>query len=214
MCAHSLIEPWIRPVSLEGPSIRLTPLLPEHASSLWSVGQNPRIWRWMPWRIETDADLERLVMRALQWPETGWGQAFAIESRDDGEKLGSTAYLNADADNLRVEIGATWIAPDWQRTGVNTECKWLLLRHAFEELRANRVEFKTDSRNERSRAALLRIGAEEEGTLRNHMVCPDGSLRHSTYFSVTVQDWPRVETHLAGLKDAYPSGTAKIRTYT
>ena len=154
--------------------------------------------------METDADYEGLVERELQWSETGSGQAFVIESREDGEILGSTAYLNADAHNLRVEIGATWITPDWQRTGVNTECKWLLLRHAFEQLHANRVEFKTDSRNERSRAALARIGAEEEGTLRNHMVCSDGSLRHSTYFSVTVEDWSRVQGHLTGLKDAYP----------
>ncbi len=157
----------------------------------------------MPWRVETEADFEKVVAWALKWTETGSGQAFVIVRREGGEVLGSTAYLNADRHNLRVEIGATWVTPAWQRTGVNTECKWLLLRHAFEELHVNRAEFKTDSMNEASRVALARIGAKEEGTLRNHMVRPDGSLRHSTYFSVTVEEWPRVEERLVALKDAY-----------
>ena len=196
-------DPWIRPLTLEGRTVRLTPLVREHTSALWSVAQDPDLWRWMPWRVETDADFEKVVAQALKWTETGWGQAFVIVNRDGGEVLGSTAYLNADRHNLRVEIGATWITPAWQRTGVNTECKWLLLRHAFGELRVNRVEFKTDSMNEASRVALARIGATEEGTLRNHMVRPDGSLRHSTYFSVTVEEWPRVEERLVALKDAY-----------
>ncbi len=199
-----LSEPWIRPVPLDGRIIRLTPLLREHTGALWSAGRDPSIWRWMPWTVETDADFEDVVERALKWQEVGSGQAFVIESRADGEALGSTSYLNADRHSLRVEIGATWITPDRQRTGVNTECKWLLLRHAFEELGANRVEFKTDSMNKASLAALERIGAKEEGTLRNHMVRPDGSLRHSTYFSVTAEEWPRVERHLAELREAYP----------
>ena len=198
-----LNDPWIRPLTLEGRIIRLTPILREHTSALWSVGQDPSIWRWMPWTVETETDFEDVVDWALEWQVVGSGQAFVIESHDDGEALGSTAYLNADRQNLRVEIGGTWITPSRQRTGVNTECKWLLLRHAFEELGANRVEFKTDSMNKGSRAALARIGATEEGTLRNHMVRPDGSLRHSTYFSVTVEEWPRVEEHLVRLKDAY-----------
>ena len=101
-----------------------------------------------------------------------------------------------------MEIGATWITPAWQRTGVNTACKLLLMRHAFEELQANRVEFKTDSMNLRSRAAIARIGAREEGTLRNHMVRSDGSLRHSTYFGVTVEEWPRIQEHLRRLLTA------------
>ncbi len=196
-------DPWIRPVPLDGRIIRLTPLLREHTSALWSAGRDPSIWLWMPWTVETHTDFEDVVERALEWQEVGSGQAFVIESRADGEALGSTSYLNADRHNLRVEIGGTWITPSRQRTGVNTECKWLLLRHAFEELGANRVEFKTDSMNKGSLAALARIGAKEEGTLRNHMVRPDGSLRHSTYFSVTAEEWPRVERHLAELRDAY-----------
>lgn len=196
--------PWIRPEPMEGEIVRLTPLLREHASRLWTIGQDPEIWRWVPWRMETAADFEERMSILAGWSESASGQAFLIESRDGGESLGSTAYLNADRHNLRVEIGATWITPRWQRSGVNTECKLLLLRHAFNELRANRVEFKTDSMNVRSRAALARIGAKEEGTLRNHVVRPDGSLRHSTYFSITVEEWPTAEAHLLGLKNAYP----------
>jgi RimJ/RimL family protein N-acetyltransferase len=157
----------------------------------------------MPWAVETEADFEHVMAWALALQEAGTGQAFVIENPADGAVFGSTCYLNADHHNLRVEIGGTWITPDVQRTGVNTECKWLLLQHAFEDLDANRVEFKTDSMNERSRAAISRIGAREEGTLRNHMVRPDGSLRHSTYFSVTVEEWPGVEQHLVKLKRAY-----------
>ena len=127
------------------------------------------------------------------------------EVRDGKGIVGSTTYLNADRANRRVEIGATWITPAWQRTGVNTECKLLLMRHAFEALGANRVELKTDSLNMQSRAAIARIGAREEGTLRNHMVRTDGSLRHSTYYSVTVQEWPRVQEHLRRLLRAYDS---------
>jgi RimJ/RimL family protein N-acetyltransferase len=113
--------------------------------------------------------------------------------------VGSTGYLNIDRQHRRLEIGGTWIAPEWQRTACNTEAKLLQLTHAFETLGCNRVEFKTDSLNERSRAALLRIGATEEGTFRNHMVMPDGRLRHSVYFSVIESEWPRVRVRLEAL---------------
>ena len=153
------------------------------------------------YQMETLVDFEKQVRRALAWAETGWGQTFVIEASDTAAVIGSTSYLAADAHNLRLEIGWTWITPEWQRTSVNTECKWLLMRQAFEELGARRVEFKTDSKNERSRVALARIGATEEGTLRDHMVRPDGSARHSTYYSVTVGEWPAVEEHLIGMLD-------------
>ncbi len=198
-------ERWIEPVILEGELVRLAPLRAEHASDLWEVGQDPELWRWMPWIMEKEADFEKQVAGALEWAETSFGQSYVIEVRDGSGIVGSTSYLNADGANRRVEIGATWIAPPWQRTSVNTACKLLLMRHAFEELGANRVELKTDSMNGRSRAAIARIGAREEGTLRNHMVRPDGSLRHSTYFGVTVEEWPRVQEHLRRLLTAYDS---------
>ena len=193
---------WIPGTILEGKKARLVPLGEGHSHDLWSVGQHPELWRWMPTKMETLVDFEIQVRRALGWAEAGWGQSFVIEAKDTAAVIGSTSYLAADADNLRLEIGWTWITPDWQRTSVNTECKWLLMRHAFEELGARRIEFKTDSKNERSRVALVRIGATEEGTLRDHMVRPDGSARHSTCYSVTVEEWPAVNEHLLGMLDS------------
>ena len=196
-------ESWIRPVILEGEVVRLVPLRAEHAAHLWNVGQHPDLWRWMPWIMEAEKDFETLVAALMSWAETNFGQSYVTEVRDGSGIVGSTSYLNADSANRRVEIGATWVTPDWQRTGVNTECKLLLMRHAFEELGANRVELKTDSMNVQSRAAIARIGAKEEGTLRNHMVRPDGSLRHSTYYSVTAEEWPTVEERLQRMLTAY-----------
>ncbi len=198
-------ESWIDPVVLEGELVRLVPLRADHAADLWKVGQHEDLWRWMPWTLDTERDFEELVASIVAWAETCFGQGYVTEVRDGKGIVGSTTYLNADRANRRVEIGATWITPAWQRTGVNTECKLLLMRHAFEALGANRVELKTDSLNMQSRAAIARIGAREEGTLRNHMVRTDGSLRHSTYYSVTVQEWPRVQEHLRRLLRAYDS---------
>lgn len=203
MSSEAQTERWIEQVTLEGNLVRLVPMRVDHAGPLAEIGLHSEIWRWFPWTMETEADFEYCIRNEVSWGETGFGQAFVTELRDTGEVIGSTTYLNADQFNRKIEIGATWLTPAWQRTGVNTECKWLLMRHAFEQLGANRVEFKTDSENVRSRAAIARIGAIEEGTLRNHMVRPDGTLRHSVYFSVTVQEWPGVEEHLRGLMRAY-----------
>ena len=146
--------------------------------------------------MESLADMERAMEPILSWPAAHTGQGFVTRVQESGEVIGLTSYLNANEHDRRVEIGFTWVTPAWQRTAVNTECKLLLLRHAFGVLGANRVEFKTDSENEPSRTALARIGAQEEGTLRNHMVRPDGTMRHSTYFSVLPQEWPGVEDAL------------------
>jgi RimJ/RimL family protein N-acetyltransferase len=196
-------ELWIDPIVLEGELVRLVPLRAGHAHDLWKVGRHPELWRWMPWTPDAEADFEELVGAIVGWAETRFGQGYATEVRDGSGIVGSTTYLNADRANRRVEIGATWITPAWQRTGVNTECKLLLMRHAFEELGANRVEFKTDSLNVQSRTAIARIGAKEEGTFRNHMVRQDGSLRHSTYYSVTVEEWPEVQENLRRMLTAY-----------
>ena len=121
---------------------------------------------------------------------------FATIELSSGRPIGSTRFGNVDLVNRRVEIGWTWVGRPWQRSAVNTEAKLLMLGHAFEHLRCNRVEFKTDSLNEASRNALLGIGAKEEGTLRNHMVTESGRLRHSVYYSVVVEEWPAVREHL------------------
>jgi RimJ/RimL family protein N-acetyltransferase len=132
--------------------------------------------------------------------ESGQGVTFVTVDLAADRPVGATSFLNMDRLNRKLEIGGTWIAPEWQRTPCNTEAKYLQLRHAFEDLAAVRVEFKTDSLNERSRAALLRIGAREEGTMRNHMiVLPGGRRRHSVYFSVIAEEWPEVRVHLESL---------------
>lgn len=192
-------ERWIHPMVLDGGTVRLEPLALEHVDGLWEVGQDGSVWTWMPWRMNERADMESVVMRQVKMARDGAGQGFAVLHRDTGRVCGATAYLNVAAAERRLEIGATWLAPAWQRTRINTDAKATLLTHAFDVLRANRVEFKTDSANQRSRSALLRIGAVEEGTLRHHMVRPDGSRRDSVYFSVIAEEWPAVKDRLHGL---------------
>ena len=190
---------WLRPARLEGRHVHLVPLGVEHLDAVWAAGDDPGIWRWMPYRLASRDDVASYVDRLLAWPGRGFGQAFVQLDTERGEICGVTCYLNADEAHRRVEIGGTWITPASQRTAVNTEAKLLLLRHAFDVLDAVRVEWKTDSENVRSRAAIARLGAVEEGTLRNHMIRPDGTMRHSTYYSVTREEWPAVERRLEGL---------------
>jgi RimJ/RimL family protein N-acetyltransferase len=136
------------------------------------------------------------IEAALNEEERGVSLPFAIVDKAAGRAVGSTRYGNIDRTNHRVEIGWTWIAREWQRTAINTEAKYLLLRHAFESLGCMRVELKTDSLNERSRAAILRIGAREEGVFRNHMVTASGRIRHTVYFSIIDSEWPAVKARL------------------
>jgi RimJ/RimL family protein N-acetyltransferase len=138
----------------------------------------------------------RYIEAALAEQARGASLPFAVFDHARGCIAGSTRYMNIDTANRRAEIGSTWYGRDWRRTVVNTECKYLLLRHAFEALGAMRVEFKTDSLNTASRNALLRIGAIEEGTFRNHMMTYSGRIRHTVYFSITNDDWPTVKAEL------------------
>ena len=138
----------------------------------------------------------RYVETALRWQAEGTALPFATVERRVGTVVGSTRFGNIDRPNRRVEIGWTWLGPRWQRTACNTEAKYLMLRHAFETWGCLRVEFKTDALNERSRAALLRIGAREEGTLRKHMITTTGRVRDSVYFSILDDEWPAVKERL------------------
>jgi len=189
----------LRPVVLEGDLVRLEPLAPSHVPGLWAAAQHPDIWRWLPFRVGSEAEASQLVAFANAAATKGGMLAFAQILRASHEIMGSTSYLAVEPAQRRLEIGATWLHPRHQRTGANTEAKLLLLRHAFEALGCERVEFKTDSENKASRAALARIGASEEGTLRSHMARFDGSRRDSVYFSVIAPEWPRVRAHLEGL---------------
>ena len=145
---------------------------------------------------------------ALANAAAGSEMPFATVDVASGRPIGSTRFMSIVPEHRRLEVGWTWVAPAWQRRGANQEAKYLQLRHAFEDLGANRVEFKTDSRNEKANPALLAIGATFEGTFRNHMVMPDGLLRHSNYYSVIAEEWPdrraRLEARIAAILEGRP----------
>ncbi len=190
---------WIRPVTLTGGTVELEPVSVKHVPGLLAAASPPEIWRWMPIAIDSEDVLLALIERARENAAVGTGLSFATRLLDGGEIVGATSYLNPDPQHRRVEIGFTWVTPAWQRTAVNTETKLLMLRHAFSALGCERVEFKTDANNERSRAAIARLGAVEEGTLRHHMRRRDGTYRDSVYFSILRQEWPAVEKRLEGM---------------
>jgi N-acetyltransferase len=186
------------PLTLEGSVVRLEPIRCEHAELFWDVAKNDLedIFRWIPYSMKTEGDFKLLVEKALSEQERGESVVFATVERATGRTIGSTRFMNIDRTNRRVEIGSTWIARPWQRTAVNTEAKYLMLRHAFEVWRCARVELKTDALNEKSRNAILRIGAKEEGTLRRHVITWTGRIRDSVYFSILDDEWPQVKAKL------------------
>ena len=190
-------ESWARPVVLDGTLVRLEPLRADHLDGLAEVAFDPALWRWTLARPTDRAALEAWLRAALDNAAAGTEVPFATIDRGSGRPIGSTRFLNIVPEHRRLEIGWTWIAAPYQRTGANREAKRLQLEHAFETLGANRVEFKTDSLNEKSRAALVGIGASFEGIFRNHMVMPEGRLRHSAYYSVTREEWPVVRARLS-----------------
>ena len=195
MAATPIIAP---PLTLEGSVVRLEPLRTDHASLFWEVAKNDLddIFRWIPYPMKTPEDFQRLIGKAFDEQERGQSVVLATVERKSGRVIGSTRYMNIDRVNQRVEIGSTWIAPAWQRTAVNTEAKYLMLRHAFETWNCLRVELKTDAMNQRSRRAILRLGAKEEGTLRKHMLTWNGRQRDSVYFSILDSEWPEVKKEL------------------
>jgi N-acetyltransferase len=188
----------ILPITLEGSVVRLEPIRREHADLFWQVAQDDLedIFRWIPYAMKTPQDFEQVVDKALQEQERGESAVFATVERSSGRAIGSTRFMNIDRVNRRVEIGSTWIAPTWQRSAVNTEAKYLMLRHAFETWGCIRVELKTDGLNQKSRNAILRIGAKEEGTLRRHLLTWTGRVRDTVYFSILDDEWPEVKKKL------------------
>jgi RimJ/RimL family protein N-acetyltransferase len=191
---HSLIAPF----SLEGAHVRLDPLRPEHAPLLWEIVKDhlDDIFRWIPYRLQSLQDFKAFNRQVQNEQKCGLSIPFATFDRSSNRIVGSTRYMNMDLSNRKVEIGSTWIAPPWQRTVINTEAKYLMLRHAFETWKCLRVELKTDSMNQRSRQAILRLGAKEEGTLRKHMITWNGRQRDSVYFSILDKEWPAVKIEL------------------
>jgi N-acetyltransferase len=186
---------------LTGRIVRLEPLGLGHLDALCAVGLSPGLWRFTPQAVVDRDGMRQYVEDALSAHASGAPIPFATVLIDGERVVGSTRFMSIDRANRRLEIGSTWISPDFQRTGVNTEAKLLMLRYAFETLGCNRVELKTDSFNLRSRAAILRIGARFEGIFRNHVITRDGRMRHSVYFAVTSDEWPAVKERLQGLMD-------------
>jgi RimJ/RimL family protein N-acetyltransferase len=186
------------PLTLQGSVVRLEPIRREHAELFWEVAKNDLedIFRWIPYSMKTPADFERLIDKAFEEQEHGESIVFATVDRASGQTIGSTRFMNIDRINRKVEIGSTWIAPAWQRTAINTEAKYLMLRHAFEVWKCLRLELKTDALNERSRNAISRIGGKEEGTLRRHVITWTGRVRDTVYFSILDNEWPEVRTIL------------------
>jgi N-acetyltransferase len=186
------------PITLEGTVVRLEPLRSEHESLFWEAANSDLadIFRWIPYPMQSPDDFHRYMERAFAEQQAGQSVVFATVECASGTVIGSTRFMNIDVANRKVEIGSTWIAPAWQRTACNTEAKFLMLQHAFEICHCIRVELKTDALNQKSRNAILRIGAQEEGTLRRNLITSTGRVRDSVYFSILDHEWPEVKHRL------------------
>ena len=187
----------IYPITLTGKNIRLEPLSEGHVPDLAQVGLDENIWRFMLYgEVKGEGDLRGWVLDMLERQKRGTDLPFAVIHLESGRAVGCTRYLNIERAHRSLEIGGTWYGVPYQRTGVNTEAKYLLLRHAFETLGCLRVQLKTDLRNERSQRAIERIGAVREGVLRKHMILPDGLVRDSVIYSILDTEWPGVKGRL------------------
>lgn len=189
------MPPMIPPM-LEGRHVRLEPLTRGHVEGLTAIGREPSLWRWVPALVVTRADMEHYVEAALDDQARGTAMPFALVDLATGAVAGCTRFGSMALEHRRVEIGWTWLGLPWQRTALNTEAKWLLLGHAFDALGCERVELKADALNAASRAAIVRIGAREEGTLRHHMLTASGRWRDTVYYSILRDEWPAVSERL------------------
>jgi N-acetyltransferase len=182
--------------TLDGVKVRLEPMTGDHLTALEGVAYDDRIWRYMIVWVKSRDDLRGWVEAALREKASGTSLPWITVLKSENRVIGSSRLFNLDLKHRTVELGHTWLAPHYQGTGLNAEAKLLQLRYAFDELGLNRVGLKTHHENLQSQAAMRKIGAVEEGTLRNHLVMPDGSARHSVYFSIIREEWPRVRSLL------------------
>ncbi|MEP0806079.1 MAG: GNAT family N-acetyltransferase [Chloroflexota bacterium] len=191
---------WVTPVTLTGKYVRLEPMTEAHIPALAEIGVGQSFWDFMLYgRMDTEADMANWVRDILSRAAKGTDLPFVAVHLASGRVAGATRYLNISPEHRGLEIGGTWYGTEFQRTAVNTECKYLLLKHAFETLGCIRVQLKTDLRNERSQKAIERIGAVKEGVLRNHMILPDGRIRHSVFYSILDSEWEGVKKRLEGM---------------
>jgi RimJ/RimL family protein N-acetyltransferase len=195
---------WVKPVTLQGKHVRLEPMTEAHVPGLAQIGIGQSFWDFMLYgNIQTEADMRNWVLDILSRAEKGTDLPFVAIHLASGRVAGATRYLNIMPKDRGLEIGGTWYGTDFQRTPVNTECKYLLLSHAFETLNCIRVQLKTDKRNERSQKAIERLGAKKEGILRNHMILPDGRFRDSVFYSILDTDWADVKKNLEEMMTKY-----------
>ncbi|MCK4817098.1 GNAT family N-acetyltransferase [bacterium] len=187
----------IQPVRLIGSIVRLEPLSEAHVPELADIGQDESIWKFLPYgSINTEAKMSEHVKMLLARATQGTDLPFAVVLIESNKPIGCSRYLEIREDHRALEIGGTWYGRAYQRSGANTECKYLLIKHAFETLGCIRVQFKTDARNQRSQISLERIGAVKEGTLRQQMITADGQVRDSIYYSIIESEWPSVKANL------------------
>lgn len=189
----------IEPVTLQGTSVRLEPLRLSHVAALANIGLDPELWKWVPTAVTSREEMHAYVSTALDEQARGVSLPFVIVDAGTDAVVGCTRYGNIERAHKRLEIGWTWVTSARQRTGTNTEAKLLLLTHAFETLGANRVELKTDALNNKSRVAIARIGAQQEGILRQHIITASGRVRDTVYFSIIRAEWPGVRNLLRGM---------------
>jgi RimJ/RimL family protein N-acetyltransferase len=187
--------PWLEPVSLSGPHAQLKPLSPDHCDALIEAVKDGELWKLWYTFIPRAEDMRKEIDRRLGLQAAGSMLPFTVFATD-GKIAGMTTYMNVDAANRRVEIGSTWYAKRVQRSALNTQCKLLLLTHAFEKLDCIAVEFRTHFFNHQSRRGIERLGAKQDGILRNHQIAPNGTLRDTVVFSIIASEWPTVKAHL------------------
>jgi RimJ/RimL family protein N-acetyltransferase len=196
----------VAPVRLEGRLVVLEPLAERHADGLWEAAQDAEVWRWTHADVGgSRAAFDAWLTQTLEEADEGVSVPFA-QLAPEGDPLGSTRYMSIRPEHRGLEIGHTWLSSQAWGTGMNAEAKLLLLRHAFEELGAMRVEFKTDARNERSRAALAALPARFEGVFEKHMLVRGGEVRDSAWYAVTDDEWPAVRVALEARVDGFLSG--------
>lgn len=186
-------------IILTGKTVRLVPLEKGHLEPLFLASRPAEIWEWSASKILTYEDAAAYIENGIQAREQKIHYPFAVFHQETGELIGSTSLRSIDSHNESLEIGSTWYRPDHWRTSVNTECKYLLLRHAFEHMHMNRVEFRTDERNDRSRKAIARLGAVQEGILRRQKKISGGYIRNTVIFSILADEWPQVKERLQAL---------------
>lgn len=194
----------IKPVVLTGKYVRLEPMTEAHIPGLAEIGVGQRIWDFMVYGdMNSQDDMGNWVRDIMARGERGTDLPFVVIHLASGRVAGATRYLNIMPKDRGLEVGGTWYGTEFQRTAVNTECKYLLLRHAFETLGCIRVQLKTDRRNERSQKAIERLGAVKEGVLRNHMILPDGRVRDSVFYSIIDTEWTIVKNRLEEMLERY-----------